>query len=158
MWLLVALTRFFWKIYVVNSCPVRKAFSLCFFSVSILSVIPFLQHFKVDPEWRCKMAENVQNMQMSPGVGFVWLFNYCLCNRSTFLKIKFALLKRNHVGSLFTNEEQKKVGSWRHNCILLLHRQTLFMTSHRQEARHKIAAFTAVFSRLSNVEFEQTRP
>ena len=57
---------------------------------------------------------------------------------------------RSHAGSLFTNEDQKKLAL---SMILLLHIPALFMTPLTQTAGHKMAARTLMFSRLSNVGF-----
>ena len=59
---------------------------------------------------------------------------------------------RGRVGSLFTNEEQNKVGSWRiwyfcHTCQPRLWR-------HWQTAGHKMAALTVVSLRLSDIDFD----
>ena len=53
-------------------------------------------------------VENVENMRKLPSAGFARLFNQHLCNRSTLFASIFSSLWCNHVGSLFTAEEQKK--------------------------------------------------
>ena len=57
----------------------------------------------------------------------------------------FSFSRRSHVGSLFINTEQKgKV----HDVV---HTSAFFIMS--QTARYQMAAITAVFSRLSHVDF-----
>ena len=58
---------------------------------------------------------------------------------------------------LSANEEQKSVAHdlIRHFCYIMI--PASFMTSRTQTVRRNMATLTAVFSRLSNVDFEQTR-
>ena len=64
------------------------------------------------PSKNAKWIEHIQNVQVFPYAHSVWLFYQYLCKRSTFfLASNLSSKGHSHVGSLFTNEEQKKAGS-----------------------------------------------
>ena len=79
-----------------------------------------------------------------------------ICTRCTFFILlfyfEFDSSWLSHVGSLLSSEERKRVCSWRvrHLCHIM---PTLFMTSKRRITGHKMADLTAVYLRLSNVDF-----
>ena len=76
-----------------------------------------------------------------------------------FCALNLSPTRVSHVDSLFTYEEQKQASLFIYldwvmtYCTLLPHMTALFMTSRTNAARHNMAAFTAVFPWLSNVEF-----
>ena len=54
---------------------------------------------------------NVQNVQICPSMGFICFFCQHFCKRSCFFNANLSSPGHSHAGLLFTNEEQKKVGS-----------------------------------------------
>ena len=58
-----------------------------------------------DARW----SENVEDVQSFPSAGFIWWFCHCLYKIGTFYCFELQSLGCSHVGSLFTNEEQKRL-------------------------------------------------
>ena len=91
---------------------------------------------------------------------FIWLSYQYLCSISIFLLwiwvpqcTAIYIYICVSVSSLFPSELQKKVGLWCHSYTLLPHMLTLFVMSHTQNARRKMAAVTTMSSWLLNFSY-----
>ena len=97
-----------------------------------------------DAHWHKKL----DNVQMFALAGFACLFYEYFCKRFVlFFASDFSFSGSSHVVGLLLMKSRKGLA---YDIMNISAAHDLFMTSNAQNARHKMASFMDVFSRLSN--------